>query len=415
MRKAILLSKRTSSLPQGLRAPPESHGLHPTRTAKKDKCSISKAEDNPIVACTKCGALMWTSESTSTDSRTGEPTFTICCNHGQIKLPPIKQLPALLEELFQYRWFRDTIRVYNSVLSFTSIGMKMDYSVVNAPGPYTIRIQGQTHHRIGSLIPRQGCPPEYLQLYLFNTGNEVRNRLNVMGQTSTEGNLDETTLERLIEMIDENNCLAKLFRRARDYYEGSGQEFNIRLLSDKGKRKEYDLPSTIRDIVVQFQSDTLQQIRDDHPLYMSLQYPLLFPHGEYGFHPEIPLHLETGTSKTRQFLTIRQYYAAQTQTRLNQGMTLVKGGRLLHQYVVDVFMAIEEDRLRWARNNQDVLRVELYSNVLDAVSKVTLMLKLLVKGSYCRQVSPAGPDFRKNTMMQWLFEENMGIQICLSQ
>ncbi|CAN6999808.1 unnamed protein product, partial [Brassica rapa subsp. trilocularis] len=190
-----------------------------------------------------------------------------------------------------------------------------------------------------------------------------------MGQTSTEGNLDETTLARLIEMLDENNCLAKLFRRARDYYEDSGQEFNIRLLSDKGKGKEYDLPSTIRDIVVQFQSDTLQQIRDDHPLYMSLQYPLLFPHGEYGFHPEISLHLETGTSRTRQFLTIRQYYAAQIQTRLNQGMTLVKGGRLLHQYVVDVYTAIEEDRLRWARNNQDVLRAELYSNVLDAVSK----------------------------------------------
>ncbi|CAN6838741.1 unnamed protein product [Brassica oleracea] len=50
-------------------------------------------------------------------------------------------------------------------------------------------------------------------------------------------------------------------------------------------------------------------------------------------------------------------------------MTLVKGGRLLHQYAVDVFTAIEEDQLRWARNNQDVLRVELYNNVLDAVSK----------------------------------------------
>ncbi|CAF1866631.1 unnamed protein product [Brassica napus] len=183
----------------------------------------------------------------------------------------------------------------------------MDYSVVHAPGPYTIRIQGQTHHRIGSLIPRQGRPPEYLQLYIFDTGNEVRNRLNTMGQTSTE--------------------------------------------------------------VVQFQSDTLQQIRDNHPLFMSLQYPLLFPYGEYGFHPEISLHLETGTSRTRQFLTIRQFYAAQIQTHLNQGLTLIKGGRLLHQYVVDVYTAIEEDRLRWARNNQDILRAELYSNVLDDVSK----------------------------------------------
>ncbi|XP_013624702.1 PREDICTED: uncharacterized protein LOC106330839 [Brassica oleracea var. oleracea] len=253
----------------------------------------------------------------------------------------------------------------------------MDYSVVHAPGPYTIRILGQTHHKIGSLIPQQGRLPEYLQLYIFDTSNEVRNRLNAMEKTSVEGNLDETTLWRLIEMIDENNCLTKIFRRARDHYEGVRTEFAIRLLPDKGKGKEYGLPSTsevaglivgdmsstigVRDIVVRFQSDTLQQIRDDHPLYMSLQYPLLFPYGEYGFHPEIPLHLETDTS--------RQYYASQIQTRLNQGKTLIKGGRLLHQFVVDVYTAIEEDRLRWVRNNQDFLRAELYSNVLDAVRK----------------------------------------------
>ncbi|CAN6825137.1 unnamed protein product [Brassica oleracea] len=332
MRKAILLSKRTLSLPQGLHAPRESHRLHPTITGKKDKGSTSKSEDNPIIECTKCGALMWTSESTGKDSRTGELTFTICCNHGQIKLPLINQPPPLLEELLQYRWFRDAIRVYNSVLAFTSIGMKMDYSMVNAPGPYTVRIQ-------------------------------VRNRLNAMGQTSTEGNLDETTLARLIEMIDENNCLAKLFRRARDYYEGSGQEFNIRLLSDKGKGKEYDLPSTsevaglivrdmsstigVRDIVVQFQSDTLQQIRDDHPLYMSLQYPLLFPYG----------------------------------------------GRLLHQYVVDVFTAIEEDRLRWARNNQDVLRAELYSKVLDAVSKGDTDAKIIGQRFILPPSFTGGPQY----------------------
>ncbi|CAN6827515.1 unnamed protein product, partial [Brassica oleracea] len=39
---------------------------------------------------------MWTSESTGTDSISGEPTFTICCNHGQIKLPPIKQPSDLI-------------------------------------------------------------------------------------------------------------------------------------------------------------------------------------------------------------------------------------------------------------------------------------------------------------------------------
>ena len=146
-----------------------------------DKGSTSKAEENKIVEYSKCGAIMWASESTGTDSKTGEPTFTICYSHGQIKLPPIKQPPALLEELLQLRWFRDTIRVYNYVLAFTFIGMKMDYSVVHAPGPYIIRIQGQTHHRIGSLIPQQGRLSEFLQLYILDTHNEVRNRLNAMG------------------------------------------------------------------------------------------------------------------------------------------------------------------------------------------------------------------------------------------
>uniref|UniRef100_A0A0D3B901 Helitron helicase-like domain-containing protein n=2 Tax=Brassica oleracea TaxID=3712 RepID=A0A0D3B901_BRAOL len=314
MRKAVLLSKRTSARSQDSDAPPRTHVLRHTRAKKKDKGSTSQTEENPIVACSKCGALMWTSESTGTDRKTGEPTFTICCNHGQIRLPPINQPPTLLEELHQSRWFRDTIRVYNSVLAFTSVGMKMDYSVVHAPGPYTIRIQGQTHHRIGSLIPQQGCLPEYLQLYI------------------------------LIQAT--------------------------KLLPDKWKGKEYDLPSTseVACFIVGDISSTIG-IRDDHPPYMSLQYPLLFPYGEYGFDPEIPLHLEIGTSRTRQFLTVRQYHASQIQTRLNQGMTLIKGGRLLHQFVVDVYTAIEEDRLRWARNNQDVLRAKLYNNVLGAVSK----------------------------------------------
>ncbi|CAF2298992.1 unnamed protein product [Brassica napus] len=47
MRKAILLSKRTSSLPQGLHAPQGSHDLRPTRTAKKIKAPHLKPKITP--------------------------------------------------------------------------------------------------------------------------------------------------------------------------------------------------------------------------------------------------------------------------------------------------------------------------------------------------------------------------------
>ncbi|CAN6845251.1 unnamed protein product, partial [Brassica oleracea] len=118
--------------------------------------------------------------------------------------------------------------------------------------------------------------------------NEVKNRLEALGQTTSEGKADEATLKVLIEMVDAKNCLAKVFRRVVGLIVG-------------------DMSDTIceRDIVVQFQSTNLKEIRDDHPLYMSLQYPLLFLYGECGFNTEIPLHLEEGSSRTRKFVSIR--------------------------------------------------------------------------------------------------------------
>ncbi|CAN7057256.1 unnamed protein product, partial [Brassica rapa subsp. trilocularis] len=331
--------------------------------APSDASSSSEATNNPILECPSCGALVWQSESTGRDPKTKELRFTICCNQGQIKLPPMRQPPPVLEKLLQCKQFRETIRVYNALLAFTSIGANIDYSVVFGRGPFTFRIQGKTYHRIGSLIPKPGLPPRYLQLYIFDTANEVKNRLEALGQTTSEGKATEATLKVLIEMVDTNNCLAKVFRRVRDRYEANSEEdFTISLISDKGKGKQYDLPqsSEVVGLIVGEMADTICE-RDI--------YPLLFPYGEYGFNTEIPLHLEEGSSRTRKFVSIRQFYASQIQTRLKEGMTLIKSGRLLHQYVVDVYSSIEEDRLRWHRLNQDVLRAELYSNVCDAVGK----------------------------------------------
>nr|GFC38855.1 hypothetical protein CTI12_AA123990 [Tanacetum cinerariifolium] len=55
--------------------------------------------------------------------------------------------------------------------------------------------------------------------------------------------------------------------------------------------------------------------------------------------------------------------------RQNQGTTLLRGCRLFQQYLVDAFTAIEEQRLNWTRNNQDTLRVNLYHNLYDAMTR----------------------------------------------
>nr|GEX04969.1 helicase [Tanacetum cinerariifolium] len=48
---------------------------------------------------------------------------------------------------------------------------------------------------------------------------------------------------------------------------------------------------------------------------------------------------------------------------------LTSAGRLFQQYLVDAFIAVEEQRVKWTRNNQDTLCVDLYHNLCDDVTR----------------------------------------------
>ena len=54
--------------------------------------------------------------------------------------------------------------MYNSALSFTSIGVNVDQEVTGTSGVYTFRIHGEMYHRIGTLLPNSETPP-FLQNY----------------------------------------------------------------------------------------------------------------------------------------------------------------------------------------------------------------------------------------------------------
>lgn len=46
--------------------------------------------------------------------------------------------------------------------------------------PLILRLNGQNHHSIGSLLPEPGQPPKFCQLYIVDTENEVANRKRVV-------------------------------------------------------------------------------------------------------------------------------------------------------------------------------------------------------------------------------------------
>ncbi|RIA04389.1 hypothetical protein BRARA_K01375, partial [Brassica rapa] len=337
-----------------------------------------------IVSCPSCGALLWNAEATGVQTSRDAKQFSLCCQRGRVRLPPVREPPSPLLELLESPKFRPHIRVANSLLAFTSMGAQVDHSVTGTPGPFTFRVHGQIIHRIGSMLPEDGNDPEYLQLYIFDTDNELENRKRSFTKGSSTLAVEDTVIAQLIEMLDINNHLAKTFRHARDRFRSTGKiEFSITLVSQPNRGRQYDLPtaseiggliigdlsatSVGRDIVVELKSSALQRIGDLHPLLMSLQYPLLFPYGETGYHERLPYKGPEASTVRREYMTMREFYAYQIQTRPSEGMTIIKGGRLLHQYIVDAYVAVETERLRFLSLNQKKLRADLYNNVCDAV------------------------------------------------
>jgi hypothetical protein len=137
----------------------------------------------PNNVCPHCGALFWTEERVRGRGTQRMPIYNKCCRGGRIVLPPYRTLPEPLLGLLNL-WdsklsnhFFDGIRCYNSMFAMTSMGVHVINSINDGRGPYVFNISGQLCHLIGLLMPSGGKRPEYCQLYIFDTENEVRNRM----------------------------------------------------------------------------------------------------------------------------------------------------------------------------------------------------------------------------------------------
>jgi hypothetical protein len=145
------------------------------------------------------------------------PQFSLCCLGGKIRLPRPLSTPHVLDELLDPAFgeaskkFRTNIRAYNSMFAFTSMGANIDHSVNRQPGPNVFKINGHCHHLMGSLLPSDGETPKFAQLYIYDTTNEVANRLAPFPHGSSASTLDESVVKDLIDMLNSTNCLIGLF------------------------------------------------------------------------------------------------------------------------------------------------------------------------------------------------------------
>ncbi|KAM5564668.1 hypothetical protein ABKV19_018973, partial [Rosa sericea] len=176
---------------------------------------IMRYEDlgDNIHECNYCNANFWSAEALKQSSSNAPLIYTNCCQKGQIQLQLLKEPPNFLEQLLDpnngsnSRIFRENIRIYNSMFSFTSMGAAIDKNINIGSGPYVFKISGQVHHLIGSVLPSDGECPKYAQLYIYDTKNEISNRINAIDPTHVNTNIKLDIVQGLIKMFDENNDL----------------------------------------------------------------------------------------------------------------------------------------------------------------------------------------------------------------
>ncbi|KAL5193130.1 Replication protein A DNA-binding subunit A [Glycine soja] len=311
---------------------------------------------DPIWQCRHCKAMMWYDERINKDKQTKNPKFALYCGDGKIQLPVLEDVPQPLRQLLfdsndsQAKNFQQNIRSYNVMFAFTSPGLQLDTRYNTVRGPPTFRVHGQGHHLIGSLLPLANKSPKFAQLYIYDTDNEVNNRLlqNPMAR------------DKLQSLIVSDLKLKLIYDRQSDgrlYNLPNTAEVVALIVGDEHTGNH-------RDIIIEKQTGLLKRINELHPAYLPLQYPLLYPRGEDGYRPDIPHkdHPNIHAAK-RKNVTMREYFCYRLQSRNNEAQTRLHSRRLFQQWIVDGYCMIESQKLNYVTQHQQQLRVDKYINL----------------------------------------------------
>lgn len=121
------------------------------------------------------------------------------------------------------------------------------------------------------------------------------------------------------------------------------------------------------DIILEERNGTLRPISELHPTYLPMQYPLLFPYGEDGYHTKIR---HSNKSKgVRNKLTIKEFLSYRIFDREGEARTILSSRKLFQQFLVDGYMMMEAHRLAFIMRNQPLLRSDNYRTLDDAIRR----------------------------------------------
>jgi hypothetical protein len=241
----------------------------------------------------------------------------------------------------------------------------------------TFRIQGRIYHSVPSLFPAPGQLPRFLQVYFTGSAeSQVAHRKAHFPET------DPAVILDLTEFLHQHHSYVKNLKMAMEKL--TGPELKLVIRADKAPQGEhrgrYNAPAVeeiavvmagdpagSRDIVLTQRDGQLRDIKDTNRAYDCLQYPLIFWNGQDGYHFGIPLRDPTTKQPMQKTMSSMQFYSFHLMPRQGDNNVLLRFKDLLSQFIVDMYVKIESERLAFICTHQRQLRAESYIHLQDAI------------------------------------------------
>jgi hypothetical protein len=327
-------------------------------------------------------------------------TYSKCCRGGEVNFPflqnPIPFIASILDGVDYQRskLFHNDIRRINTVLGFASTIIK-DHGVSEGGpvGPPVLIIEGNIVHKIGSLFPSDESKyPQYLQSYFWEPNEHQQERKYYFTfEPSTK-----VLIEELRSILKQHNEFFTSMNHAKQVYddlpEDQQQMYRMAILDYQkptGPSRIHNAPQSVevaallqydpmnpskdykRAIVVYPKGKGLTTIEYTHPAYLPLSYPIFHMKGEHGWHTQLFPSNENGKKKNHITLMEFASYILQIRDHIEsplQNDIILSGGKLTQQYILDLFVCMESDRLKYLRNNQTKLKASQYKGLATAVA-----------------------------------------------
>ena len=291
--------------------------------------------------------------------------------------PPEFIQKLLTDDNVESKLFRENARSFNNALALSSIQVN-EKRFSNGYTPSVI-FEGKVTQYCGPILPDEGQEPRFAQLYVVDPATEHTSRYKNMSLSKKQATIIRQTLHQLQDLLKEINPFVKDLLHVCEIPDEELKGGRIIISCKKQDRpknsheRTYNLQQCLTEVSVLTNSvpgdlclrkrgGGLQQIYDLHPAAQALHFVLLFPFGTLGY-SEFLRHNDNKSKR----VSPREYFTFHINMRNLETDYLFRFGRLFQEFVCLAFTTVENQRLKFHRNNQSALRADSYKNVREAI------------------------------------------------